>query len=292
MAIWNLLPWYIWALGIIVAGFIIWHYLPNWIKFKVQKIFTSPAFYIILFIIIWIFWATRRNIVEVNQANFWMPVLGLFILFVYSTYGMLQYKTNQVITPNFHGSYSKVWEDPEAGLVILNIGAVNYGVNLPVAWKILVVRKETFELLQDSAISIARVAPVSIYDLPPSTKKLIESNLWLKPAKRHIYYGWFDDINQIDWDFDNWESLKKYEEWKESPKLYNLIKKELDVDNPKISTLYWQFKNLAKAANKQTEYYDATVEAVEKGVEHAQRVRMAYDVPKEERKAPEGYEEY
>jgi hypothetical protein len=285
--------WYIF----IVAGIIILLYFYSkaslYTKSRIKKVFSGKTLFVLVVIIIWYIWYRMGSIESVNVANRWMPILLLLFLAGYNYIGVLRYETQQVLCYNFHGCYSK----PPVlinGFLIFAIDSFNSGgISWDYAQRILVLREETTQLLDRGAISIARPKFCSIYELPDDVKSVIENDKYLKSGKKQVYYGWFNDLEEEDWKLSD---LKKLAEEKNDPKhIYNMLKKELEVDNPKVSTLYWLYRNECKARGKQTEQYDATVESVEKHVEHTKRVKDAYVDQDRDRgygRPPEGHEEY
>lgn len=282
--------WYVFVLIGIIFLYYLWRRLDKYTQSQLKKIFSKKVLFILTFIAIWYFWARNGDINSVKDAHRWMPILALVFVAGYNYIGKLKYESQQVLCANgFHGSYSKA-PIRYNGFLIFAIGSFNSGgLSWDFAEKILVVREETVELCDRGAICIAKPTFVSDYGLDEEIKAIINTDKHLKGAKGQIFYGWFDDIKQIDYDF---EKLKKLEDSKKEKKIYNLIKEELGVDNPKISTLYWLYKNQSKAVGKQTEYYDATVEGIEKGVEHHKAVKDTYTGGEREKQPrQEGHEE-
>jgi hypothetical protein len=283
--------WYVW---LIIAGLIgFWLYstkLDSYSKYKLSKTFTKTRVIFILMIVGWFLWNKFGNMNEVSDANRWMPVILLLYLSAVNYVGKLRYDTQQFVSPNFHGSYAK---NPYYvnGFYIFAIGSFNAG---GIAWdyanKIAIVREETVELFLQGGLSISELAPVSKYELDDDVRKFIEKHPHLKGATEQIFYGWFDSIEKVDYDFQQLQKLQKDNDEK-NDNIYNLLKKELGVKNPKIETLYWMYKNQCKATGKQTEVLDGTVEAVEKGVEHHKRVKDAYVDKRDQQPKYEGGEE-
>jgi len=268
--------WWIFALIGAIISFYLYSNLSVYTKKQISKIFNNKVLLIGSFIISWYLWARQGNISTIAEAHRWMPIIALFIIASYNYIGKLQYGTQQFISPNFHGSYS---QNPkyieEAGMYAFAIDTFNFkGISWDYASRIVIVKEETVELFNEGAVSIAQINFISKYELPDSVKNFIENNKYFKRATQEVYYGWFDSFNKIDWDL---QKLKELEELKKDRNgMYSMLKKELNVSNPKVSTLFWMYKNLCKAVNKQTEWYDATVESTEKGVEHQKRVKDAY----------------
>lgn len=289
MALMDILGRYWWVFGGIAGLLLVWVWfkLDLYTKRTVKKALSGKAFLIIAFVIIWIIWHRFGATLTLEKSDFYMPFIGLLYLLALSFMGKLRYETQQFETPNFHGSYSKNPYKVD-GFYIFAIDSFNSGgISWDYADRIAIVREETVELLREGAFSIAMMSHMNKYEIPVNVKQFIESNKFLKRASNQVFYGWFDDIERVDWEFDQ---LKKLADDKKEKVLYNLIKKELNVDNPKISTLLWLYKNQNQAVNKQTEYYDATIDSVEKGVEHQKRVKDAYSPNKDEYKT-EGFEE-
>lgn len=283
--------WYILVAVVGISIIIIWVKADAYTRSKISKIFSGKTLVVIFFILGWFLWFKYGGRTELSNANRWMPVLGALILAGYNYIGLLRYETQQFVALNFHGSFAK---NPYHvnGFYVFPIGTFNSGgLSWDYAKEIVVVREETVELLNRGAVCLAELGFVSKYELPEDVMAFIESNKFLQRAQNSVYYGWFDSIEREDYNF---KQLKKLAEEKKDPNhIYNLLKKELGVDNPKVSTLYWLYRNQSKAVNKQTQYYDSTVESVEKGVEHHRRVRDAYvDKRDEQPEKTEGNEEY
>ena len=290
MAIMDILSKYWWVLAILVLGLIIWGWsqLNVYTRIKLRKFFSGKTLILFLVVIGWWSWYKFGDMMEIKTANLWMPIIILLFLVGLNFIGKLRYDTrNQFKSPNFHGSYS-VAPYRLNGYLIFAIDSFNAGgFSWDYASRIIVIREETCELFDFGAVSIARTGQVSKYELPEEILQFINSNKFLKKATEQVYYGWFDDLNQVDWDF---KQLNNLEETKKEKGIYTLLKKELEVDNPKVSTLFWNFRNQSKSLNKQTEWYDATVESTEKGVEHQKRVKDAYVDKPEKIHKHEGYE--
>jgi hypothetical protein len=282
--------WYVFAVAGVILLLYIYTKLDPYTKRQISKTLNKRNLIIIGLVAGWYFWNKYGNIAEVSDANRWMPLIVLACFTFTQIIGNLRYQTQQFICPNFHGSFSKPPKHVN-GFYLFAIDSFNAG---GVAWdygsRIVVVREETAELFIEGAISIANLGFVSRYELDDDVRHFIETNKYFKGATNNVYYGWFDNIERVDFDF---QKLKKLaDQSKDSHNIYNLLKKELNVDNPSIPTLYWMYRNQCKATSKQTENYDATVESVEKGVEHVKRVREAYiDKPEQSYKSQEGYEE-
>jgi len=281
--------WWVFAILLIILVIYIWSKLDSYTKRSIKKAMSGTTLMLVIFVGGWIIWHKVGSSMTFQTSDFWAPFIAVLYLLGVTYIGKLRYETNQFETPNFHGSFSK---NPYkvGGFYIFAIDSFDAGgLSWPYAKRIAIVREETAELLREGAFSIAMMSYVSKYDLPEEVKQFIENNKFFKKASnKEVYYGWFDDIEQIDWEF---EQLKKLDEEKKEKILYNLIKKELNVDNPRISTLLWLYKNQSKAVNKQTEYYDSTVESVEKGVEHHKAVKEAYGAKEEKPHKFEGSEE-
>jgi len=282
---------YWWVFLIILIGILLYIYskLDAYTKIKLKKIFNKKTILIIVFFGGWYLWYKYGETMTIANANHWMPIFLLLVLAGYNYIGNLKYNTQQIVCVNgFHGCYSKP-PRRKNGFLIFAIDSFNYGgLSWDYAGRVLVVREETVELCDEGAVCLASPTFASKYELDPEVEYFIDNDKFLKGGNKSVYYGWFDDLNRIDYDFEQLEILKK-----EGSEIYGLLKKELGVDNPKVSTLYWVYRNVCKAVNKQTEYYDSTVEAVEKGVEHHKRVKDAY-VERDDRtqQKMEGHEEY
>lgn len=282
--------WWIIVILIGIVLFYIYSKLDAYTQKQMKKVLSKRNLIIIGFVAGWYFWNRYGSSATISNANRWMPILLFMFLSAYNYIGQLQYDTQQLVTPNFHGCYSK---PPKYinGFYIFAIDSFNAGgISWDFAKRIAIIREETVELFLEGGLSIAQMGFVSKYDLDDDCRKFIETNKFFKNAQNEIYYGWFDSIEEVDYDF---KQLKKLAEEKNNPQhIYNLLKKELGVSNPTIKTLFWMYKNQCKATSKQTEQYDATVEAIEKGVEHSKRVKDAYVDKQESPQKIEGHEEY
>lgn len=282
-----------WFIFLILGfGLLFWIYTKQsaYSKKQITKIFNKRNLIIGGFIIGWFVWNKYGSDVTLSNANRWMPLFALLYLAGSQFVEGLRNQTQQFITPNFHGSFSK---SPKYvnGFYIFAIDSFNAGgISWDFAKRIAIVREETCELFTEGSLSIANMGFVSKYELDDDVRKFIENNKYFKNAQQEIYYGWFDSIERVDYDF---KKLKTLAEEKNNPThIYNMLKKELGVSNPTIKSLFWMYKNQCKATSKQTEQYDATVEAVEKGVEHQKRVKDAYVDKSDSPQKIEGHEEY
>ncbi len=282
-----------WWFFLIVAGLLLfWMYsrLSPYTKLTIRKMFSGKILVAMSFFGLWYFWHKYGSITSVSDANRWMPVIFFSIMMGYYYLGKLRYETQQIVTPNFHGSFSKP-PFKVNGFYIFLIDTFNAGgLSWDYADRLLILREETCELLPFGAVSIANVSFSMQHEINEDVWAFINSNKFCKNGTKNVYYGWFDDIERVDWEF---EQLKRLEEEKSGKRLYNMVKKELGVDNPKVSTLLWLYRNQSKAVNKQTTFYDATIDSVEKGVEHQKRTRDAYlpDRGNQQQTKSEGYED-
>jgi len=271
----ELVRQYWWALVIIalLTFFWIWSKLDFYTQRKLREFFSGLRLLLIIYIGVWYFWAKYGDTTTSMSAHVYMPVFGLLFLAGYNYLGKLRYRSQQVVCANFHGSYAKhpIYIN---GFVIFPIDSFNAGgLSWEYASRILVVREETIELFEDGAVSISRVAPCSIYELDPDVKNEIEKNGYLKGARQQIFYGWFDDINSVDW---TEEQLDELEAGLQKDKLYDFLKTQLKVNNPTIKELYRLYRNTNKSYNRLLEEFDNTVEGVERGMEHQKRMKNAY----------------
>ena len=281
--------WYVFIILLaIIFYWFFWKNMDNYTKSNIKKIFSGKSLFIILFFSTWIVWFKMGGTSTFKNSNIFMPMLLLFFLGVYYFIGNLQYHSQQIIAPNFHGSY---FNPPieKNGFLIFAIDSFSAdGFNWPFAQRVLVVRRETCELFPKGAVTIANISQVSRYALDDDVREEIEKNPFLKGAKQKVFYGWFDDVESLDEEFSKLKKLA--EETNDPTNLYNMLKKELGVSNPKIATLYWNYRNLCKAIGKQTENFEATIDTKEKYAEHSKRMKDAY-IDKQEPKNMEGHEE-
>ena len=279
--------WYVFVLIAVAILLYIYTKLDAYTKKQITKILNKKTLIFIGLGLGWYLWNRYGSEVTISNANRWMPMIILFYFLTTQFLEALKYQTPQLITPNFHGSFSKAPYEVD-GFLIFAIDTINAGgLSLDHAKRIAVIRKETCELFARGGVSLANMGFCSKYELTNDVKQFIENNKYLKGAQEQIYYGWFDDLNRVDWDF---EKLKDLEESDKAKEIYRKLKKELNVENPKVSTLYWLFRNTCKAHNKQTDILDGAVESIEKGVEHHKRVKDAYGVNDEPRHKSEGDE--
>jgi hypothetical protein len=262
-------------------------------KLKIKNILSGKALTIFLLLLVWVVWHNRGGMTTMKSSSFYMPMIFLFLGLVMNYVGGLKYQTQQIQCANgFHGSFSK----PPArvnGFLIFAIDSFNAGgISYDFASRILVLREETTEFCDAGAISIARPRQCNTwsYDLEPEIKEFIENNKYLKGRNKPVFYGYFDDIKKVDYDF---QQLKELDDQDKSKEIFMKIKKEFGVENPKVSTLFWSYKNLCKALNKITEQFDSTIDNVEKGVEHGRRIRNSYvDSPPQTHDVKSGGEDY
>jgi len=284
---------YLYMLIALAGGILIYAYIKAdaSTKRKIKKIFSGKVLFAVIFGGLWWIWYKTGDSVTISDANRWMPVILLVVVAGYNFFGLLRYQSQQIVCANgFHGSYSK---PPRRinGFLIFAIDSFNAGgLSWDYAGRILVLREETTELCDEGAVSIARptILNTGSYELDPEVSVFINNDRFFK-GRKDVYYGWFDDLETLDYTY---EQLAKLDGLKgEDKQIYELLKKEFGVSNPKISTLYWLYKNQCKSVNKQTEQYDSTVEAVEKGVEHNKRVKDAYVGKADYPSKMEGHEE-
>ena len=272
----ELLQTYWWVLLIVILIILIVIYFKqdSYTRAKIRKFFSGPILSLLLLLLVWFIIAKYGPIIEIKLAHMMMPIIILVGLCVVIFLGTLRYWSPQFITPNFHGSYSSAWPIEVNGFLIYGIDSFNAGgLCIDNAKRVAVVRKETAELFIRGSVSIASMSKVHPYSLPDEVVEEIQRNKHLKDAKE-FYYGWFDDLNQTDWTFKQLRRLS--DEKSKIGKLFNMLKKELKVDNPKISTLFFTYMNQSKAYNKLKEYYNMTIDNTDTGVEQMKRIRDAY----------------
>lgn len=266
-----------WILFVLGVGILLYVFtkLEHSTKLSIKKFFSGKVLTATVIVVLWFIWYKRGGSMVVQNANFWMPMIALTLVAGYNFIGGLKYETQHIVCGNgFHGSYSKPPRNIN-GFLIFAIDSFNAGgLSWDYAGRILVLREETVEFCDEGAVSIARPTPCNTwaYDLEPEVKEFIENNKFLKGRSKQVFYGWFDNLEKVDFEFEKLGEL----EHEKNKGMFAMLKKELGVDNPKVSKLFWLYKNQCKALNKQTEQYDATVEAVEKGVEHHKRIKDAY----------------
>jgi len=276
--------WYIFVLIGVISFFLIYRKLDYGTKIQLKKIFNKKVIFVIIVIGVWYYWHKTGGTTVIRYSTFWMPILLLCLLVGYNFIGKLQYRSQQLITPNFHGSYAYARKIGAYYIFAID-GFTSDIFNWFWGSRIVIIREETVQFTEEGAISIARVGQTSIYAIENSLKEEIESNSYFKSGTKEIYFGWFDDLAHEDWKLSQ---LKELAELKRDRKnIYNMIKETLDVDNPKVSDLFFAYKNVNKLVNKQTEDYDATVESGEKWYEHNKRMKGKYEENYQPQKQPE-----
>jgi len=276
MALSDVISQYWWIfliLGIIIL-FFIWGKLDNYTRIKLAKIFNKKVILILVFAGVWYYWHKTGGSVTIQVSTFWMPIFFLFWIVGYNFIGRLQYKSQQLITPNFHGSYAYV-RYIEGYYVFAIDGFTSDILNWNWASRLVILREETVQFFDQGAVSIARVGQVSEHSVDPEINSAIETDNYFKTGKKQIFYGWFDDVELIDWKFSKLKDLEKSKLRPDNP--IELLKKELKIDNPKVSKLLWLYKNQNKAVNVQTEHFDSTIESGEKYYEHDKRMKGKYE---------------
>ena len=276
-------------LGLLLAWYV-WRNLDFETKYTLRNIFSKKVLIIIALALTWYFWNKNGEIVTLSAANRWMPIAILLIWATYNFFGILRYETQKIVCANgFHGCYSQAPIRINGFLIFAIDSFSSGGISWDYATRILVLREETVQLFDRGAVSIAKPTFTSIYGLEEEVKRFIENDKYLKGAKGEVFYGWFDDIRQVDFDL---KELQKLEEEKENPKnIYNMLKKELGVSNPTVQSLFWRYKNQCKATAKQTEVLNSVIEPIEEGVEHHRRIKDAYVGREEKIQRAEGGEE-
>jgi len=275
--------WYVFLiLFLTIFYFAIWKSLDAYTKRRVINLFSGVKLFVILIVIIWVFWHRYGRTISVKQSDPLMLFVILIFSIIYLGLYNVRYHSKQVLTPTLHGSYFQRHE--KNGFYIFGVGSLSYGVQLELPQELLILRKETVaDMREGGSISIARPFPVSIYDLPRSVREYILGVPALKRASNRISYGWFDDINQVEW---TKEQLATLAEDHDDKIIYNFLKKQLGVQNPTIKLLFQMWLDSCKEANKTGEVLDSVVEVVEKGVEHDRRVKERYQI----RETPETYD--
>lgn len=268
--------WYVFAILGVVLLIYLWSKLDESTKFTLQKVFSGKTLFLIGFVATWYFWNKYGDLTSVSSANRWMPVFALMVLVAYNFIGALRYETQQIVCSNgFHGSFSR---PPLSinGFLIFAIDSFSAdGIVWNYAKRILVLREETTELFIQNAVSIASPTQCSAYALDPDVKSIIDNNEYLKSrmGNKPVFYGWFDDIEEVDW---SEKQLEKLESLKDDKSLFSMLKRELGINNPSIKEMYRLYKNACKSYNKLVEELDSTIEGIEKGVEHRKRVQSSY----------------
>jgi hypothetical protein len=114
------------------------------------------------------------------------------------------------------------------------------------------------------------MSKINVFGLPDEVADEISTNEFLKEAKDEIYYGWFDDINHVDWTFNQLRQLST--DKTDIGVIYNMLKKEFKTNNPKISTLLSAYINKCKDYNKLKEFFNSNIEVTDTGMEHLKRI--------------------
>lgn len=279
--------WWIFLIFGIVIIFLIWRKLDTHTQMQLAKIFNKKVLLVLAFAGIWYYWHQTGGTATIHVSTFWMPVFFLLFLVGSNYIGKLRYKSQQLIAPNFHGSYSYV-QYINGYYVFAIDGFISDVFNWNWASRLVILREETVQFFDQGAVSIARVGQVIVSDIDEPLKSAIDDDPYFKTGRKAVFYGWFDDLKLLDWKFSQLKSLQESKSNKENP--FNLLKKELDIDNPKVSTLFWLYKNQNRAVNNQTEWFKSTIDTSERGQEHRERMRKQYAPLKDETQKSEGSE--
>ena len=264
--------WYILVLVFVIILLVIYSKQDDKTKHKINRVVFAPLTMGFFFLIIlWIVMAKFGPIfTSVKLSTILIPPLLFAILWGYTWIQTLKYKTPQFVCPNAHGSYSSRWPIKKDGFLIFGIDSIDAeGVKLSDAQRIFIVREETAEQFLEGAVSIANLSKTMIDGLPHEVKEEILNNKFLREAKEEIYYGWFDDINHVDWSFNQ---LRQLADEKSNIKVvFNMLKKEFKTNNPKISTLLSAYINKCKDYNKLKEFFNSNIEGTDTALEHYKR---------------------
>lgn len=204
-----------------------------------------------------------------RKANTYLIFGILAFLFYQNFWGNLRYHTPQITCRNgFHGSVAVPPILTKDGFVIFNIGTILWGIQIPWGDRTLVLRRETYSINgQENYLSIARPTRIGINKLTPSTREEIKSS-WLL-NKDNVYYGYFDDIQKIDFSA---EQVQKLKAMKNREEFFGQL---FDVDNPKVEVLLRAHTNLCSDYNLLQDYLDQATGSKEEWEEHLKRVAMS-----------------
>lgn len=287
-----------WWVLLIIAGLLLfwfWTKLDLSTRRRLQRIFSIRVIAIIVFFASWYFWNRYGGLTTTSSAHRWMPIFALIVMAGLNYMGKLRYDTQQIICANgFHGSYSK---PPKLinGFLIFALDSFNAG---GLAWdfasRVLVVKEETTELFNEGAVSLASPTQVDIHDLDMDVKSIIENDRFLKSTleAKPVFYGWFDDINEVDW---TPEQLKQLEKNKNSDsydaEIYNFLKKELGISNPSIIDLFRRYRNVCADYNKLLENFKRVIKGEDRLADFSKRQKDIWGERQYRERGTEGYEE-
>ncbi len=305
----------------VIFYFAFWKRADSYTKRNFKKFFSGTKLTLVIFFSSFFLlrWAYPNATTKIHLTTFWFPMIGAVCLIIVLEISQLRYQTRQIIAPNFHGCFATY--DEINGFIIFPIGSVIIFDIILWTNKVLVARKETVSNLGElgGAVTIARVSPISEYELDDDVKRFIEKTKHY-PSKNlsgKLFYGFFDDIQELDWTEEQlklleqeatletkeqkqelYEKLEKNdlierlidlkEILKKETNLYLMLKKELNIDNPSIIDLYKMYKNACMSKSKLKEEFHSTVEVSEEGAEHRKIMESAY---KQEPEKTEVYEE-
>lgn len=219
-----------------------------------------------------------------RKANTYLLV-GFLLWFIYRNFiGNARYHTPQIICKNgFHGSVSSPPIFTYDGFAIFNIGSILWGVELPFGDKTLVTRIETVRQLgagnKANYFCIASPSRRDITKLTPDCKVEVKNNFWLN--KDEVFYGWFDDVEEIKFPEELLEEISKMKNDEFFGELFN-------VKNPKVEDLLRAFENLSASYNKLQEQHDKATESIEDYDEHIRRRTQSWGRIKSKPEVVEG----
>ncbi len=283
---------YLYIFLILGALLCLWIYSKQdiYTRTKIKKICNKKNLLIVGFVVGWLLWSHYGGSEVVKNSSRWMPVVFLMYLLSTQFFEALRYHSQQFISPNFHGSFARPPFEIN-GYYIFAIDSFNAsGLAWDYAKRIVVVRKETCSLFLHGALSLSKLDLVDKDDLEKPIRVFIENNKFFKTGQENIYFGFFDDIEQVNWKF---KQLKKLAELNKDPEnIYNMLKKVLKVENPDIKTLMDAYQGQCKVSNTVAKQFGTATKVIEDGGEHNKVMREIYTEKPKPKEIPEGSEEY
>ena len=284
--------WYIWL--ILVTALLVWLWffkLDYHTKKAIGSLFNRKNLLILVFAVLYyIWWQFGGTYNNLKIAHMWMPKFALILMIGNLVFYLFKYKSQMIITPNMSGCFAMnpIRKD---GFVVFGVDAINILGDIGTyPERLFVMREETIERFERGAVSIARLSPIDIMQLPPSICSDILNNKYYgnKKAIQNVFYGWFDNIKNIDW---SEEDLKKLSNFKNIDEEFGLLKTYLGIKNPSVSEIMRILLNVSAGYNKHNQVFMNVIKDTEEGAEHFRRIKQAITDKKEPQENVEGYEE-
>jgi hypothetical protein len=262
------------GLAIVVVYYIIKYVSPETAGILLSYL-KKYGFIIALIIAYFIFRDTLGYFTEADwlgrKANTYLIFCILFFLIYQNFMGNARYHTHQIVCRNgFHGSVAEPPILTKDGFAIFNVGSILWGVHYPFGEKTLILRRETYNINGiGNYVSIARPSRTSLNKLPPDEKETILNISSMN--KQNIFYGWFDDLEKIDFPKELIEKLKQMKNKGE------FFEKIFDIENPRVDILLRSFMNICAGYNTLQEQHDKATSSIEGFDEHIYRRRKVWD---------------